>query len=123
MRDMTVRSSDDAADALALLATEWFKTARRLSRLTQEVAPARLERERAQLAYSQRRVEETLEKQGIRLVTHDGTPFSTEIPAEPVNPEDFDTEEGLVVSETIEPTVICNGKILARGLVVLAKGN
>lgn len=113
---------DDAADALALLAAEWFKTSRRLSRLTQDVAPARLERERAQAAYSQRRVEETLGKNGMRLITHDGLPFSPEIPAEPVNPEDFDTEEGLVVSETLEPTVICGGRVLARGLVVLAKG-
>ena len=111
------------ACAIALLAAEWFKTARRLSRLTQEVAPGRLERARAQLTYSQRRVEETLEKFGIRLVTHDGTPFSPEVPAEPVNPEDFDTEEGLMVSETIEPTVIFDGRILARGLVVLRKRN
>ena len=118
-----MKPSDEAVDALALLAAEWFKTARRLSRLTMEVAPARLERERAQLIYSQRRVEDALGKQGIRLVTHDGSSFSTEIPAEPVNPEDFATEEGLVVSETIEPTVIFDGRILARGLVVLAKGN
>ena len=75
------------------------------------------------MTYSQRRVEDVLEKQGIRLVTHDGAPFSAEVPAEPVNPEDFDTDEGLVVSETIEPTVIFDGRILARGLVVLAKGN
>lgn len=118
---MIVLPSNDAADTLALLAAEWFKTARRLSRLTQEVAPARLERERAQLAYSHRRVEEALEKCGIRLVTYDGTPFSTQIPAEPVNHEDFDTDENLVVSETIEPTVIFDGRILARGLVVLAE--
>lgn len=120
---MNVKPSDEAADALALLASEWFKTARRLSRLTQEAAPARLERERAQLAYSQTRVEEALAKHGIRLITHEGSSFSTEIPAEPVNPEDFATEEGLMVAETIEPTVIFDGRILARGLVVLAKGN
>lgn len=118
-----MKPSDEAADALALLASEWFKTARRLSRLTQEAAPARLERERAQLAYSQTRVEEALAKHGIRLITHEGSSFSTEIPAEPVNPEDFATEEGLMVAETIEPTVIFDGRILARGLVVLAKGN
>ncbi|MHB0723532.1 hypothetical protein ACX4M5_11605 [Roseomonas mucosa] len=114
--------SDEAAEALATLAAEWFKTSRRLSRLTQDVAPGRFERERAQAAYSQRRVEETLERNGMRLVTHDGMPFSPEIPAEPVNPEDFDTEEGLVVSETLEPTVVYGGRVLARGRVILARG-
>jgi hypothetical protein len=118
-----VNPSDQAADALALLAAEWFKTARRLTRLTLELGPAQLERERAQQVYSQRRVEETLEKNGMRLLVHDGKPFSPEIPAEPVNPEDFDSEEGLVVSETIEPTVVCDGRILARGLVILARGS
>ena len=120
---MLVTTSDKAAEALALLAAEWFKTARRLSRLTRDVAPTRLERERAQMAYSQQRVEDVLAKSGIRLITHDGALFTPAIPAEPVNSEDFDTEEGLVVLETIEPTVICGGKILARGLVVLAKGD
>ena len=115
--------SDEGADALALLASEWFKTARRLSRLTLEAAPGRLERERAQLSYSQALVEGTLAKHGLRLVLHDGLPFSPQIPAEPVNLEDFGSDEGLVVSDTLEPTVIFNGRVLARGLVVLAKEN
>jgi hypothetical protein len=115
--------SDEGADALALLASEWFKTARRLSRLTIDAAPGRMERERAQLSYSHARVEEALARHGLRLILHDGLPFSPQIPAEPVNPEDFGSDEGLVVSETLEPTVIFNGRILARGLVVLAKGN
>jgi hypothetical protein len=114
--------SDQAAQALALLASEWFKTARRLSRLTQETSPARLERERAQLAYSQSRVKVALAEHGLRLITHDGVEFSPQIPAEPVNPEDFDTDEGLIVRETVEPTVIHDGRVIARGLVVLARG-
>lgn len=107
---------------MALLASEWFRTARRLARLTQDAAPARLERERAQLLYSQGKVEMALAELGVRLVTHDGAQFSPELPAEPVNPEDFDTEEGLLVTETLEPTVIHNGRVVARGRVVLARG-
>lgn len=113
--------SEQGAEALALVASEWFKAARRLSRLTLETSPARFERERALLAYSQGRVEDILAKNGLRLITHEGTEFSPQIPAEPVNPEDFDTDEGLVVHETLEPTVIFDGRVLTRGLVVLAK--
>jgi hypothetical protein len=118
--EMTV--SEQGAEALAIIATEWFKTARRLSRLTQESAPTRLERERAQLAYSKQRIEDALATHGLRLITYDGSDFSAQLPTEPINPEDFDTEEGLIISETIEPTVLHEGKIVLRGRVVLAKG-
>jgi len=118
---MNEQLADEAAKTLALVASEWFKTARRLARLTQEVAPGRLERERAQLSFAQNRIEISLARLGIRLVTHDGLPFTPELPAEPVNPEDFDTEEGLLVRETLEPTVLFEGRIVARGRVVLGK--
>lgn len=118
---MTSSLSDQGVQVVALLASEWFRTARRLTRLTQDTAPARVERERAQLLYSQGKVETALAEFGIRLITHDGTRFSPELPAEPVNPEDFDTEEGLLVTETLEPTVVCNGQVVARGRVILAR--
>lgn len=113
---------DEIAQVVALLTSEWFKTSRRLSRLTKDVAPARMDRERAQLNYSQTRVEAALGELGVRLLTHEGSVFSAEIPAEPVNVEDFDSEDGLVVQETLEPTVVHDGRIISRGLIVLARG-
>jgi hypothetical protein len=109
-------------DALALLATEWFKAARRAMRIAQEAAPARLERERAQLAYAARSIGDALAGLDIRLYEFVGQPYSPSLPVEPVNPEDFDTEEGLVVRETIEPTILHDDRVLMRGKVVLAKG-
>lgn len=113
--------SDEGAQALALVASEWFKAARRLLRLAHEAVPARVERERAQLAYAQSRIEGVLAKNGLRMVTHDGAEYSPQIPAEPVNPEDFETEEGLMVQETLEPTVLFDGRVIARGRIVLAR--
>jgi len=114
--------SDQGIEALALIATEWFKAARRIHKLTLESAPGRLERERAQLSFSERRVQDTLNAFDLRLVTYDGSEYSAQLPAEPVNPEDFANEEGLVVSETLEPTILHHGKVVLRGRVVLAEG-
>jgi hypothetical protein len=119
---MTAPLSEEAAKALALVASEWFKTSRRLSRLVRDAAPGRIERERAQLAYSHNVVETLLAGSGLRMVTHDGTPYSPQLPAEPVNPEDFDTDEGLVVTETLEPTVLRAGCVVLRGRIILGKG-
>lgn len=114
--------SDEGAMAMALMASEWFKTARRLSRLTQDIALGRLKRERAQLAYSQNQVEGLLAEVGMRMVTHDGMSYTPQVPAEPVNPEDFATEDGLVIRETLEPTVLHEGRVVVRGRVVLERG-
>ena len=108
-------------DALLLLAAEWWKSNRRLLRLAAEAQPGRLERERAQAAYSTRRIEAALDGVGLRLADHTGQPFSPSLPAEPVNPEDFAGEDGLEVADTVEPTVLEHGRILRRGKVVLRR--
>ena len=113
--------SEEGAQALTLIVSEWFKAARRLMRLTKETSPARVERERAQFAYSWSRIDDVLSQNGLRMVTHEGTAFTPQLPAEPVNPEDFSNEEGLVVQETLEPTVLLHGRVIARGRVVLAR--
>ena len=115
----TDANTDPNLGALLLLATEWWKSSRRLLRLTAEAAPERMERERAQLTYASRRVGEALAALDMRVVEHDGQPYSPTLPAEPVNPEDFATDEGLVVADTVEPTVLRAGRILRRGKVVL----
>ena len=108
-------------DTLVLLAVEWWKANRRLLRLAAETAPERLERERAQTAYAGRRIDAALAALGLRLAEHTGQPYSPALPAEPVNPEDFDGEEALEVADTIEPTVLAEGRILQRGKVVLRR--
>ena len=119
---MSTPISDEGAQALALVATEWFKAARRLRRLAHQM-PGRMERERAQLAYAESRIENALASNGLRMVTHEGAGYSPQLPAEPVNPEDFDSEEGLVVQETLEPTFLIGGRVIARGRIVLARAS
>lgn len=114
--------SDENPELLALLAIEWFKAGHRAVRMALEIAPSRFERERAQFAYSFQRVAAVLAGHGIRMHEFLDQPYSPSLPVEPVNPEDFTTEEGLIVRETIEPTVLHNGRVVMRGKVVLAKG-
>ena len=119
----TTRPDTTGRDALCLVATEWWKASRRLLRLAaaDTASPGRYERERAQLAYAGRRVTGALDAHGLRLRDFDGQPYSPSLPPEPVNPEDFDTEEGLVVADTIEPTVLHDGRIVLRGKVALRR--
>jgi len=120
-KSMTTVLSEEAAMILALVASEWFKTARRLARFANEAPSGRVERERAQLAYSRNRIETLLAQSGLLMVTHDGISYTSQLPPEPMNPEDFETDEGLIVKETLEPTVIYDGRVIVRGQVVLGK--
>ena len=112
-------ASPDPTDAVLMLAVEWWKSSRLLLRLAADAAPERVERERPQFTYAARRTAAALAALDLRLVEHDGQPYSPALPAEPVNPEDFASEENLQVAETIEPTVLRAGRILRRGKVVL----
>lgn len=113
---------DDAAqDALCIVATEWWKCSQRLVRLTFEAAPGRVERERAQLTYAGRRIGQALKALGLQMREFDGQPWSVSLPAEPVNPEDFGAEDELEVAETLEPTILRDGRIVSRGKVVLRR--
>jgi hypothetical protein len=111
------------ADALALAATEHWRAARRLLRLASDLDPARLPREEAALRFGLNQLHGAMETLGMRISTFDGMVWTPEIPVEPVNADDFEDEAGLVVHETLEPTVLFNGRILRRGKVVLRKGD
>lgn len=114
--------TDRMAEALALAATEHWRAARRLIRLATELDPARARREEAALRFGLAQLHAAMEALGLRIGTFDDQAWTPEIPVEPVNADDFADETGLVVHETLEPTVLYHGRILRRGKAVLRKG-
>lgn len=114
--------TDAMADALALAAAEHWRVARRILKLAADLDPARIRREEAALRYGLHRLHAAMERLGLHLSFFDGQPWTPEIPVEPVNADDFSDETGLVVAETLEPTILYHGRILRRGKVVLGKG-
>ncbi len=65
---------------------------------------------------------EVLASCDLKLATFDGEPYSTGIPATPVNIEDFESEDDLYVKHTIEPTIIDeSGSIVHSGSIIVEK--
>ena len=106
-------------DTLCVLATEWWKVTNRLIRLCDKVAISHRQREQAMAEYAFKRIGAALLLHGISIVDQTGKEFGPSLPAEPINPDDFDNGDDLVVIDTIEPTLVRNGQILARGKVAL----
>jgi hypothetical protein len=110
-------------EAVSILATEHWRAVRRWHKVVATHAPDQLQRETAQMRYGAERVERALAALGVRAVTFDRQEFGPQLPAEPINLEDFVGEECLVVADTVEPTIIHDGRVIARGKIVVAKGD
>jgi hypothetical protein len=110
-------------EAVSILATEHWRAVRRWHKVVVAHAPDQLQRETAQMRYGLERVEQALAAMGVRAVTFDRQEFGPQLPAEPVNLEEFAGEDHLVVADTIEPTIVHDGRIVARGKIVVAKSD
>jgi hypothetical protein len=114
--------TDSFHNALALVATGWFKAARRARRIAER-------RRQPEWNGSARSAPTRRDTSGRS--SPDSTSAWRSSWASPILPsclssrlipEDFDTEKGLVARETIDPTILHDGRVLMRGKVVLAKG-
>lgn len=57
----------------------------------------------------------------LRIVVFDGQIYDEGMPITPLNADEFEKEDRLVVQQTIEPTVITfDGKIIRTGTVILS---
>lgn len=104
---------------MCLLATEWWKLANRVMRLCYEFAPDRAVREQAMVQYARRRIASMLSEHDLRMIDHTGAAYSPSIPAEPVNGEEFNSADELVVIDMIEPTIMRGTRIVSRGRVAV----
>ena len=59
--------------------------------------------------------------EGIRLVAYEGVDYELNYPVEAINADEMGDSDDLVMSETLEPALVRDGKILRYGKVFLAQ--
>lgn len=75
----------------------------------------------SQLRYFQRRIEESLESGGLRLVNLEGQPFDAGMAASALNGGDFGPDDVLIVDQMVEPIVMGKDGLKKEGTVMLRK--
>lgn len=76
----------------------------------------------SKLNWFEKKLKESLHESGYKFSNFEGEPYSTGIPATAINIDDFDSDEGLYVKQTIEPTILDeNGRILKTGSIIVDK--
>jgi len=74
-----------------------------------------------QFRYFSKRLEENLERAGMRLVNLEGQPYDTGAAATALNITDFGSDDALVVDQMLEPIIMGADGLLRPGTVTLRK--
>jgi hypothetical protein len=117
------RQTIEDVGLFAELTVECWRLLRLVERLTQDQPADRQARGRAQARYVRGRLDAILGARGLRLIAYDGEPYGPGLPVTIANADELQGSEGLVVQETLEPTLVADGRIVAMGRIVLKKGD
>lgn len=74
-----------------------------------------------QFRYFQKRIEESLESSGLKLVNVEGQPYDAGMAASALNLGDFGPDEMLLVDQMIEPIIMGSSGLRKEGTVMLRK--
>ena len=70
---------------------------------------------------AERKLLSILEESNLKLVIYDGQIYSPNLAVTIVNNDDFSENENLIVGNTLEPTILCDGRLLHIGKAILIK--
>lgn len=62
-----------------------------------------------------------LSENGLRVTNYEGQEYSPNLPLTVVNADEFEGNEGLIISQMIEPTIIDDQGIINMGKAILEK--
>jgi len=74
-----------------------------------------------QIRYFQKKVEESLESNGLKLVNVEGHPFDEGMAASALNLGDFGPDDVLLVEQMLEPIIMGQKGLRKQGTVILRK--
>jgi hypothetical protein len=108
-------------DTIARLAVEYWKLLRMVERAIERAPENAKQRMSSQARYAASRLDALLGEQNMSLQVFDGMEFEVNLPASPINGEEFHEPKGPVVERTIEPAVISNMRVVIMGKVLLSR--
>jgi hypothetical protein len=103
------------------VAIESWRFSRVFSRVVSKLDAGDSNRYSSQLRYFQKKLEESLEANGFKLVNVEGHPFEPGMAASALNIADFTPEDILLVDQMIEPIIMGAEGLKKQGTVMLRK--
>ncbi len=113
--------SEQLERSLIDMAVESWRFARLFSRLVSKLDAGEGSRYVNQLRYFQKRLEDSLEASGLKIVNVEGQPFDPGMAASAINIGDFEPDDVLLVDQMVEPIIMGVEGLRKQGTVMLRK--
>lgn len=107
--------------SLIEVAVEGWRFARLFGRLVSKLDAGESSRYVNQLRYFQKKLEDSLEASGMKIVNVEGQPFDPGMAASAINIGDFGPDDVLLVDQMVEPIIMGGEGLRKQGTVMLRK--
>jgi hypothetical protein len=114
-------TNDQLERTLIEVAIESWRFARLFSRVVSKLDAGESTRYINQLRYFQKKIEESLQASGLKIVNVEGQPFDPGIAASAINIGDFGPDDELMVDQMVEPIIMGPEGLRKQGTVMLRK--
>ena len=113
--------SCDLAQTVATMATESWRVSKMFERLLRKLDAGEGNRYKHQLQWFMKKVNEALEQADLKIVNVQGHPFDPGMAATPLNIEEFEAGDTLIVDQMLEPIIMGKGGLFKTGTVTLRR--
>lgn len=117
----TSKNAEVMQNSLTTIAMEAWRFGKVFERVLMKLDAGEQNRYAGQLRWFIKKIEESMAEAELRIVNVEGHPFDPGIAATPLNIEDFDAEDSLVVDQMLEPIIMGKNGILKTGTITLRK--
>ena len=112
---------DQIEHSLIEIAIESWRFSRLFARIVGKLDAGEANRYSNQLRYFQKKIEESLDAAGLKLVSVEGQPFDPGVAATVLNIGDFGPEDTLLIDQMVEPIIMGPKGLMKEGKVLLRK--
>ena len=105
--------------AIAEIAAESWRYGQALHKVLRKLDVMDAERFSRQYEYFASRVERAVAAAGVTVLDLSRQPYSVGLPVQAMNLEEFDEDEALIITQTIEPVIMLDGRVLKTGMVMV----
>ena len=108
--------------AFLKLATESWRFVRVFEKALHDIDEKKRHRYASRLDWYEKQIGVSMEAFGCQFVDLSGKPYDAGVAATPLNLNDFDAEESLVIDYMMEPTILdADGRVIQTGTVMLRR--
>jgi hypothetical protein len=114
-------TSETLTKSVINMAVESWKIAKIFNRMLMKLDAGEQTRYKSQFRWFTKKVEESLENAGLRIVNIEGHPFDPGMAATPINIDEFEANDTLMVDQMLDPVIMGKEGLMKPGTVILRK--